>query len=342
MTSAIAMFDLLSPPLVGLIGFAASRASLCTVRAVAEVLTSQRAWLLTSFAKAAAWTTVVSGVIALVSPTSATQVLERLPHGLGLVGGFLFGVGAAINGGCSLSTLQRLADGDLSMLGTLTAYILGALAFNALSRELGFTTLQALPTRWQGGHPWGSALLCLLLLWASWEVIRLWRPAAAAIRFHQRLVSSSYRLSSTAALLGIAGGLLYQLQGSWTYTNYLRAVTVSWLGAGAAPSAFHGLLLVALLGGMLLSSLQRGSFALNRQWHLHLPRRLAGGFLMGIGGTLVPGGNDTLILSAIPTLSLWALFNYLSLLSGIAAVMLFTRAMSGHLPQVECVQDECH
>lgn len=118
------MFDLLSPPLVGLIGFAASRASLCTVRAVAEVLTSQRAWLLTSFAKAAAWTTVVSGVIALVSPTSATQVLERLPHGLGLVGGFLFGVGAAINGGCSLSTLQRLADGDLSMLGTLTAYIL--------------------------------------------------------------------------------------------------------------------------------------------------------------------------------------------------------------------------
>lgn len=63
---------------------------------------------------------------------------------------------------------------------------------------------------------------------------------------------------------------------------------------------------------------------------------------MGIGSTLVPGGNDTLILSAIPTLSLWALFNYLSLLSGIGAVMLVTRAMSGHLPQVECVQDECH
>lgn len=341
MISTLATARLLSPLLVGLIGFAASRASLCTVRAVAEVLTSRQAWILTSFMKAAAWTTVVSGVVALVLPTSATQVLERLPHAYGLAGGFLFGIGASINGGCSLSTLQRLADGDLSMLGTLTAYILGTLAFNALSVGQGFSILQAIPTRWQGGQLWKSTLLCLLSLWASWEVIRLWRPAAPAIRFHQRLVSPAYRLSSTAALLGIAGGLLYQLQGSWTYTNYLRAVTASWLGTGPAPSAFHGLLLVALLGGMLLSSLQRGSFAVNRHWHLHLPRRLAGGFLMGIGGTLVPGGNDTLILSAIPTISLWALVDYLSLLSGIAAVMLATRAMSGHLPQVECVKDEC-
>ena len=37
-----------------------------------------------------------------------------------------------------------------------------------------------------------------------------------------------------------------------------------------------------------------------------LPPKLAGGFLMGIGGTLVPGGNDTLLLAAIPTFSVHA------------------------------------
>ncbi|MDE2439967.1 MAG: hypothetical protein KGP14_03000 [Betaproteobacteria bacterium] len=85
---------LLAPLLTGLIGFAAHRASLCTVRGVAEVITSRRAWMLASFAKAAAWTALVAGGIAYFSPTSASPVLESIPPALGLLGGFLFGVGA--------------------------------------------------------------------------------------------------------------------------------------------------------------------------------------------------------------------------------------------------------
>jgi hypothetical protein len=334
-------FDLLSPLLAGLIGFAAHRASLCTVRAVAEVMTSGRAWILVSFAKAAAWTALVAGFAAFLSPASTPLVFERLPHSLGLAGGFLFGVGAAINGGCSLSTLQRLADGDLSMLGTLSAFILGVLTWYALGFEGAFSSLKALTPVWQSGQSWTPALLVVLALWASVELIRLWRSAVTSAGLRQRLLAPAYRLSTTAALLGIAGGLLYALQGAWTYTNYLRADTASRLGAGPAPSMFHGLLLAALLGGMLISSLQRGSFAVNRHWRRHLPRRLAGGFLMGVGGALVPGGNDTLILAAIPTLSLWAMANYLALLAGIAAVMTAMLAVSGHLPQVECTKDEC-
>lgn len=332
---------LLSPLLAGLIGFAAHRASLCTVKAVAEVITSKRAWMLASFAKATAWTAVVAGCIAYFSPTSASPVLELTPPVLGLVGGFLFGVGAAINGGCSLSTLQRLADGDASMLGTLGAFILGVLAWSAFNIRQELSALQSLSSVWQSGQPWVPALLVALTLWAMAELIRLWRSAPPTHRLGQRLLAPTYRLSTSAALLGIAGGLLYNLQGAWTYTNYLRADTASWLGAGPAPSHFHALLLAALLGGMLLSSLQRKSFALNRHWRRHLPRRLGGGFLMGLGGALVPGGNDTLILAAIPTLSPWALANYLALLAGVAAVMLMMMAMAGHLPQVECISDEC-
>jgi len=43
---------------------------------------------------------------------------------------------------------------------------------------------------------------------------------------------------------------------------------------------------------------------------------------MGSGGALVPGGNDTLILVLIPTLSIQALASYVALLAGIGTVLI--------------------
>lgn len=78
---AIGIVALVSALLVAFIGFAAHRASLCTVRAVAEIMTSGTAWMLSSFAKAALWTIAVSGVILLTAPASAAPCgkLYRTP-----------------------------------------------------------------------------------------------------------------------------------------------------------------------------------------------------------------------------------------------------------------------
>lgn len=62
-------------------------------------------------------------------------------------------------------------------------------------------------------------------------------------------------------------------------------------------------MLLALLGGMALSSWQRGTVRL-RVWVLaELGPRLLGGFLMGLGATVILGGNDTLLLLLILALS---------------------------------------
>lgn len=125
-----------------------------------------------------------------------------------------------------------------------------------------------------------------------------------------------------ALLLGVSSGLLFLLEGTWTYTNYLREQTKDWLFDGLTPGWLRGALVLALFVGMLASSLHRGSFSWRRPNVNHWQRRVPGGLLMGVGGALVPGGNDTLILALIPTLSVQALASYVALLAGIGSALL--------------------
>ncbi len=312
-----------------LVGFASHRASLCTVRAVAEFLGEGSSRRLASFAKAAAWTAAISGALLFFTAPSASPVLERLPHGFALAGGFVFGVGAAINGGCSLSTLQRLADGDPGMLATLAGFIAGVLLWAGVDQWLALSALQPLPSFWRSEHAWRLPVLIVLWLWVAREAWQLWRASGIGEPLHRRLAHPHYRPATAAALLGVAGGLLFTLQGAWTYTNYLRAEAASWLGAAATPTRVHGLLLAALFLGMVLSSQQRRAFAFKPPGFARMRQNLAGGLLMGVGSALVPGGNDTLILAAIPSISLWAMGVYAALLAGVAFALMTQRTGDG-------------
>lgn len=333
---------LLALMLVAGMGFAAHRASLCTVRAVMEVMTSGTAYMLVSFAKAVLWTVTISGSLIVLFSIDPQPVYGRLPFWAALLGGFIFGIGAAINGGCSFSTLQRLADGELGMLVSLAGMILGFLGMSYWLAELPGTSLQTIASGWGWQHSWGSGLLALLWLWATWELIRLWRAHAGDSGLLGRLFADRYRLSSAAAVLGIGGGTLYAVQGAWTYTNFLRGETASWVGAGPAPASGQVLLLLALIVGMLFSSWHRS--ALRLRWpRLHeLPPKLIGGLLMGIGGTLVPGGNDTLLLAAIPSFSAHAFAVFAALLAGVATTLAVMRWRMGAMAPVACSGDRCH
>lgn len=326
--------------LAALVGFASHRASLCTVRAVGELMSRRSSYLLQSFGKAVLWATLAAGTLTLWIGVPAPATLTRIPIPYAIFGGFLFGIGAAINGGCSLSTLQRLAEGDLSMLVTLLAFGIGVLSWDALQAHLAITHLAFVASRWArwpGAEQW---LLGGLWIWASWELISLARPLGAR-SLRERLLTPTYRLSTAAAMLGIAGGALYGSEGAWTYTNFLRA-EVSVVFGGVTPSRLHATLVLALLAGMLLSAWERRSLAL-RSWRhegkLHL--RFAGGWLMGVGGALVPGGNDTLLLGAMPSLSLPAVGAYAAMLSGIAATLAVMHRLQMPMAAVHCAADEC-
>ncbi|HQU88734.1 MAG TPA: YeeE/YedE thiosulfate transporter family protein [Denitromonas sp.] len=328
--------------LVAIIGFASHRASLCSVRAVAEVMSSRTAYMLASFGKAALWACLVSGILIFATGGLATPGLAREPAALVLMGGFVFGVGAAINGGCSLSTLQHLADGELAMGLTLLGFVISVAGWDSVDMQMAISRVTPLPSFWAEPSVWAGVLIAALACAGIWELIRVLRVGDdTPPRWRQRLVAPAYRLSTAALLMGVSGGILFGGYGAWTYTNFLRTEAGSWLGASMPPAAGHGLLLLALLGGMVLSALQRGSFRVRLGAPIELARRFGGGLLMGLGGALIPGGNDTLLLVAIPSLSPVALGAFVSMLLGIAAVMLVMRRVTGAPLVVRCVGDRC-
>ena len=329
------------------IGFAAHRASLCNVRAVAEVLTQRSAHMLRSLLHAALWACLVGGLWTVMA--GQPLVPARVPAVLtwSVIGGLLFGIGAAVNGGCSLSTLHRLADGEVGMLATLAGFVVGVSLDLALApwagsaRPLEWVASTAIWSRWPSAAPW---VLAALVIWAASQALALKSAAQSASprTLRHTLLAPTYSLAVAAALMGVSAGVLYAAQGAWSYTNHLRtSVLHGWTGS-AMPSASHSLLVFALLVGMLLSARQRRSLAWRPPQRAGVwLRHLGGGVLMGAGAAMVPGGNDTLLLNALPSLALQAVVAYASLLAGIAMVLWAMRRARVSMPGVACSPAGC-
>lgn len=270
------------------------------------------------------------------------MILMRTAIGFALFGGFVFGVGAAINSGCSLSTLQRFADGDLSMFATIAGFGVGAggwLSVDAawkISAHAPVVAMAAVVPK--ADDSW---ILIILWAWVSLEFFALLIPAIATKAIAKNFLAPTYRLSTSAALLGIAGGVLYATQGSWTYTSFYYS-TLAANSGGVAPTMWHALLVGALLFGMVVSSIQRRSFELKSSHQVRVwARRFAGGVMMGVGGALMPGGNDTLLLSTMPALSGEALIVFGGLLFGVAAALAVMKKLQVPMSGVHCANDEC-
>jgi sulfur transporter len=71
---------------------------------------------------------------------------------------------------------------------------------------------------------------------------------------------------------------------------------------------------LALLGGGIFGAMLGGRFAFQAVGTIQVVRSLIGGSIMGFAATLVPGGNDVLLLNALPSLALHGAFAYLAML----------------------------
>jgi uncharacterized protein len=253
------------------LGFAAHRASVCTVRAVAEIMSSASDSIFLSIGKSMLW------AWALMIPVFARPAPEPA-----WVGSLLAGKWARI---------------------------------------------------------WAGILACAFLAWALYEILRLWRTRARDERIIELILAPRYRLSTAAVMVGLSGALLFLFYGPISYTATFALIIQGALGTQDWPTAMRTVLLLAVMAGMLLSTLQRDTFRVDWRPQFSWLLNLSAGVLMGLGIALAPGGNDALVLDGIPILSPHALPTFTALVVGVALGLVVMRRWFGIEARVRCKND---
>lgn len=334
------MIHIVSMIMAVVLGFMIHRIGLCMVRLVAEILSNRTAYILAATIKSIL-------VVLALSLAAAWLILDELSFYSGyqvnvisIGAGFLFGVGAAINGGCAFSTFTHLANGNLAMILTLIGFSFGVglLAFFGIHN----ISLKEVDSLLTGAPPYllvtGTILLWFFILG---EAVRLIRIQGKKATLRQRFLPPSYRLSTAALFMGLSGGGLFLMHDSWTYTFILKEGIRSLKSPHIVISWNYYWLFASLFAGMVFSALERGSFRPRWKHAKTSYRQFLGGMLMGIAVIFVPGGNDTLILKSIPALSPHALPVFAALLLGVASTLGLRYLVSGKLPLVVCTKDIC-
>ncbi len=321
------------------LGFAAHRGSICTVRAVAEAMHARTFMMFWSVVKSVLWIVAITlPVFALIPATTAAVGGWRLTA-LALMGGFVFGLGAGVNGACAYSTMARLAEGEASMLVAIAGFAVGILGFTLLVGGGAVARPSPAPALILSLGTWGLAIAVLILAFGVYEIARLWRTRPAGKSLRDLVLARPYRLSTAALVMGTSGALVFLLYGSAGYTSTFEVVIEGALGERPWPSAGRWLLLVAVILGMFVSSLARGGFRVDWRPRLDWLRNVVGGALMGLGAALTPGGNDVLVLYSLPSLSPHALPSYAALALGVVAAILLMRAVFGIEMRAEVKSD---
>ena len=322
-----------------ILGFAAHRASICTVRAVAETMHSGTAFMFASIGKSILWILAVTLPVYWLFPNLIEGLVGWQLSATALAGGFLFGLGAGVNGACAYSTMARLVDGEAAMLIAIAGFALGVGLFvGCVDAGLLQRPEKSLPVIGAMAE-WGGAIAILLLVWAAYELVRLWRTRQADKSFLQMCTAPAYRLSSAAFLIGVTGSAIFILFGSAGYSTTFGLVVEGGFGTRPWPTPGRWLLLVAVLFGMLLSTLQRSAFQPALRPRIAWYRNFVGGALMGFGVVMAPGGNDAFVLYGVPNLSPNAMPAYAAMTIGIVVALVTIRILFGIETRAVCRGD---
>jgi len=291
-----------------LMGFAIQRGGTCLVAAIDEAVSKRTINRLLALAEASAL--VAAGMVT----AQIFGILPMTPHAFALtgwtiVGGMIMGLGAYVAGACVFGAIARIGNGEPAYFLVPLGFFLGCVA----ALRLGMTRLPHIVAA--HSPVLADALLFAgpLLAIAAW---RLWHTVHAV----RRRDFAAYVWSPHVAtgVIGVTFVILFLVVGAWNYTDYL-AEAARHMGSRLSD---RGLLLLALFGGALLGGWTAGRIKPARPTAAAIARCLAGGVMLGLGGSLVPGANDGLLLLGLPLLYPHAWVAFASMLLTIAAALL--------------------
>lgn len=299
--------------LAAIIGYANQHGGTCTVAAVSEAIERQPGRLL-ALAEAGLWAFAL-GTVMKMAGASLPPVNDFAVTLDTIIGGALLGLGAWLNKACLFGTLTQLGRRNPNYLFTLIGLFAGYAGHNALF----------------DGHVAGAppvqpdslimlAVGSLFLASLATQIVRV----AVASRKKGRL-SIGFGQHEALIIHALAFTVMASIAGVWTYGDLMSR----YAHGGASPDWMHLLLVSALLAGALFGSWRTA------QATKFLPGTamlcFTGGSMMAIGSSVIPGGNDLLILYAAPLLQWHAIVAIGVMLATIAVCILLQRVW-GSLP----------
>jgi uncharacterized membrane protein YedE/YeeE len=273
------------------IGYSSQRSGVCMVRAVREVIDRRRINRLAGFLLAAGSAMIVMALAEAVGARPYTTIIGTRPDGWAIAGGALFGLGTRIGGHCAIGLLAALTAGDLSRTASLAAmFAAAALLGPDMSQAAGM-----LPQRLPAISPLVENPKLGLILGGGLSTIA---AGYIYLRLGWQRPRGGWSPLVAMTLIGTSSSILFALDQRWVYTSRISEVAYGevafTLGSVAGP--------IALVAGMLIASLTGRTFRMRlgkwRDW----ATAAGGGLLMGLGATMVPGGNDTMLFTGIPLL----------------------------------------
>lgn len=266
---------------VCVLGYLAQNTGLCMVRGIYEWKAGNKEFLLAIlFSGVLAWVAAISSYFFNIPFHVKTYAMS----GWFLFGGFVFGLGAAFNNGCGISTLNRLTRGDTKMIVTIMGWLIGWVILADYS-----------PKRELMKHPLAGDINCLLLIVISLIII-IWVSLGDKKR---------KRLWFGMMGIGLLAGFIYIYEPKWPPSGLLHQLSDALINDNSSgwPSLGQYLLFFALLLGMFLSAWKAKIFKFIPLNIKHWAINLLAGILMGLGASLAIGGNSVQLLLGLPSFS---------------------------------------
>ncbi len=333
--------------LIGVIfGFALQRGRFCMNSAIRDTILLKDTTLL----KAVGIAVLVQMFGFAIMAAANLVVINPKPlfWGAQLIGGFIFGIGMVLAGGCASGVTYRVGEG---MVGALSGVI--GLAVGGTLTAMGFLkpVKDALQASTKIALAEGAAPTLANILGLGYVLVAIVLPVLAGIIWFfmarrnkedletsdaplgERIFKKGWAWLPTGIVVGIIGMLAFysSVQAGANYPLRITSGWVTWvkliLPAVEAKVNWDAYLVLGIIIGALIASLIAGEFKIRFPGWGTMGQTFLGGLLMGFGAVTAAGCNVTHILSGLPQLSIGSLLAAISIALGawLASYLIFVR-----------------
>ncbi len=240
--------------------------------------------------------------------------------GNNIIGGFAFGIGMVLAGGCSSGTAYRVGEGMVGSMVALAGFGLGGISFvlgplsNVNSWLSGNTKLlvngeiPTLPLLLRI-NPWMLIVffsIVFAILWFFKKPRIKWRGET----FSERFFKNGWPWIFTGFFIGLVGILSFPVSAA-AGRNYPLSITDGWVYeiiltpiSGEWRIGFAGYLFIGLILGSFIAARISRELKLRSPPKKRLIQYFGGGILLGAGAVVGGGCNIGHILSGVPQLAI--------------------------------------